>query len=218
MTVPRRYANNYVAIKYMLSSFRALTDGRAGITHLEKMLTEESFLFSEWRIIWTGVCTTLRTSIDLFKLDARSCLNVELRNEIRDEWRLIKFNYDEHIIYWEFIKKERDNIVHEYRWSAYEAWLEPDGTVQAPPTILGRLLAPSDAKRVLLMRQGNYAGEDSLTLLSQAADWVEARIYAAIRRAGFDPNEKRGLWDFREMPNVEIEPVSLLGRFANGDI
>jgi len=218
MAVPKKYANNYIAIKYMLSSYRALTDSRAGIRHLEDMLKEKSFLFSEWKIVWIGVCATLRSSIDLFQLDARSCLSQGIRNELKAEWNLIKDNSDAHPIYWNFLKKERDNIIHEYNWTAYEAWLEPDGTIQASSTIIGHLLAPSDAKRVLLMQHGEYAGEDSLLLLSNAADWAEARISSAIERAGFSPDEKRGLFDFREMPDTEIALAGLVARYAETDV
>jgi len=112
----------------------------------------------------------------------------------------IKENQEDHQIYWRFLKKERDNIVHEYKWSAYEAWMKPDGTMQATPSVLGRLLAQSDVQPVLLMRSGDYAGMDSLDLLKEAADWAEARIFSAITRAGFDPEEKRSAYDFREMP------------------
>jgi hypothetical protein len=217
MAVPKQYANNFVAIKYMLSSYRALADGRAGIRHLEEMLSQANFLFSEWKIVWIGVCATLRSSIDLFQVDARSCLPQDIRSELRSEWNSIKADADAHPIYWEFLKKERDNIIHEYSWTAYEAWLEPDGTIQAPPTILGRLLAPSDAKPALLMRHGRYSGQNSLLLLSEAADWAEARIFNALERAGFSPDEKRSMSDFRKMPDVEVAAASLLAKFAQSN-
>lgn len=217
MVVPRTYANNFVAIKYMLSSYRALADARAGISHLEAMLNESTYLYSEWKIVWIGVCTTLRTSIDLFQVDARSCLSEALRTEFKAEWDHVKSHAEDHAIYWDFLKKERDAIVHEYAWTAYEAWLEPDGTVQAPPTILGRLLVESEARPVLLMRSGSYAGQNSLSLLSEAADWAEERIYSAVRRAGFDPEEKRGLYDFREMPKAEVAPIGILAKYATSN-
>ncbi len=215
MATPKHYANNYIPVKYMLSSYRALADGRSGIRHLEHLLAEASYLLSEWKIVWNGTCTTLRTSIDLFQRDARFCLSEGIKEEIKAEWKLIKDNAQAHPIYWEFLKKERDSIVHEYAWTAYEAWLEPDGTVQSPPTILGRILAGSEARPKLLMNSGQYAGQDSIELLHQAADWVEARIFNAIERAGFDPQEKRGIYDFREMPSVNVEQLGLLARYAS---
>lgn len=68
------------------------------------------------------------------------------------------------------------------------------------------------------MRHGQYAGEDSLLLLSKAADWTEARIFAAIKRAGFSPDEKRGMSDFRKMPEMEVATAGLLARYAKNDV
>ena len=213
MTVPQKYANNYVSIKFMLSSYRALSDARTGIDHLEKLMKDSSFLFSEWRVIWLGVCTTLRSAIDLFKIDQKICISREIGSQIKCEWEDIKKNSERHPIYWNFLHRERNNIIHEYKWSAYEAWMKPDGSVQSPPSILGRLLVSDGASAVLLMKHGDYAGRDSLDLLKEAADWVEARIFAAVVRAGFDPEEKRGLWDFREMPKSPVGESSVFGRF-----
>ncbi len=210
MTIPSRYANNFAPIKYMLSSYRALSDGRAGIQHLEELLRESQFLFSEWKIVWTGACATLRTSIDLFKIDAKSCLSVDIRREIRSEWDSIKKEAEDHQIYWRFLKEERDNIIHEYKWSAYEAWMKPDGVIRASESILGSLLISDGASRVLLMRNGIYAGRNSLDLLIEASDWVEARIFAAIRRAGFEPEEQRSIYDFRAPPKETNEGAASL--------
>ena len=214
MAVPKIYANNFVAIKHMLSCYRALADGRAGIRHLELMLKDTTYIYSEWKIVWIGTCATLRTSIDLFKIDSRSCLSNEVKAELKSEWDRIKDDAKSHPIYWEFLKRERDSIIHEYAWTAYKAWLEPDGTVQSPPTILGRLLVESEAKPVLLMSHGRYAGQNSLSLLIEAADWAEERIFSAIRRAGFDPDEKRGLYDFRKMPDADVAPIGLLATYT----
>lgn len=218
MAVPKSYANNYVPIKYMLSSYRALSDGRSGIAHLESLLANPRYLLSEWKVVWIGACATLRSSIDLFQVDAKSCLSPLIRSEIKAEWKCIKDDKEDHKIYWDFLKRERDNVIHEYNWSAYEAWMEPDGAIQSTPTILGRLLAPSDAKPVLLMRHGIYEGHDSLLLLREAADWAEARIFSAIQRAGFDPEEKRGAWDFRKLPDSNLEVASILGRYVSGRV
>ena len=214
MAVPKTYQNNYIPVKYMLSSYRAVVDGRVGIAHLRSLLDNSQFLLSEWKIVWLGTCATLRSSIDLFRVDARSCISCEIRDEIKAEWNSIKENEGHHQIFWEFLRKERDNVIHEYHWTAYEAWMSPDGTVQSPPTILGRLLAPSDAKPVLLMRNGIYEGQDSLALLEQAADWAEGRIFSAIRRAGLDPEEKRSAWGFKKAPTSDLEIAGLLGRYV----
>jgi hypothetical protein len=202
MTVPPIYGNIYVPVKYFLNSHRALSDGKTGVQQLEEHLQSSAFLLSEWKVIWIGTCTLLRTSIDLFRVDAKSCVNQKIRDEIRSEWILIKENKKRHPIFWEFLRKERDNIIHEYEWAAYEMWMNPDGTTR--PTGISLLdLKPEDASSILIMRGGLYKDRDSLELLKESAEWVEARIYGAIRRAGFDPDENRNLVSFQKRPPAE---------------
>ena len=38
------------------------------------------------------------------------------------------------------------------------------------------------------MRGGLYEGHNSLELLKESAEWLEARIDSAFSRAGFDPS------------------------------
>ncbi|CDZ37669.1 Hypothetical protein NGAL_HAMBI1145_39850 [Neorhizobium galegae bv. officinalis] len=195
MTLPINIPPMYVEIKYFLNSYRALSDARSGIRHLEDYLRDASFLLSEWKVIWIGSCTILRTCIDLFQVDARSCINADLRQAVAAEWASIKLHKDQHPIFWEFLRKERDNIIHEYEWAAYEAWLKDDGSV-VRPTLALFADRPEDVRTVLMMRGGMYTGRNSLELLREGADWVEERIFSAIGKAGLDPEERRELRSF----------------------
>ena len=188
MTVPLEYSNTYIPVKYFLISYRALSDGKTGIRHLEEHLQSSAILLSEWKFIWIGACTLLRTSIDLFQVDARSCINQKIREEIHAEWNSIKQKKEHHRIFWEFLRKERNNIIHEYEWPAYEMWIDQDGTTRAARMSLLEI-KPKDVRSVLVMRGGPYKGRNSLDLLKESAEWVEARIFGTIRRAGFDPDE-----------------------------
>ncbi|OYX66429.1 MAG: hypothetical protein B7Y88_05555 [Sphingomonadales bacterium 32-64-17] len=214
MTTPNCYRQNFIPIKYFLSSYRALSDGRFGIKQLKKLLEDEDFLISEWKVVWIGTCATLRSAVELFRVDAQSCLSQNIRNELKAEWEGIKERAELHPIYWEFLKKERDNIIHEYKWSAYEAWLSPDGAIQSPPTLLGRLVASSDVSPSLLMKGGEYEGFDSVALLAQASEWIEERIFSSIRRAGFDPEEKRGVSNFEPISRHQSDQLPLMGLLA----
>jgi hypothetical protein len=196
MTLPLQYHNRYVAVKYFLNSYRALSDGRTGIGLLEERLGTNSFLFSDWKILWLGTCAILRTSIDLFKVDIKSCINAEIRNSLKTKWAPIGNEKNIHPIFWKFLRKERDQIIHEYSWAAYEIWLHDDGTLQEPPFSL-LAVKPDKATSVLLMRHGHFKGRNSLELLRESADWVELQIFDAIREAGFDPEEQRRLGDFQ---------------------
>lgn len=202
MTVPQDYSNVYMPVKLFLTSYRALSDGNGGIRHLQQHLETESFPLFEWKVIWIGTCALLRTAITLFQVDAESCINQNIRAQIRTEWNSIRKNKKDHPIFWEFLRKERDNIIHQYEWAAYEAWMDRKGTVRpARMTLLS--IKPKDAEPVLAMRGGAYEGRNSLDLLKESAQWVEARIFDAIRRAGFDPDEERNLVNFQTRPPAD---------------
>ncbi len=67
-------------------------------------------------------------------------------------------------------------------------------------------IKPDEVETILLMRKGLYKNQNSLDLLKQSADWVETRIFNAISRAGFDPDEQRNLVSFKPpQPLVDIE-------------
>lgn len=215
MTVPLKYANSYMPVKYFLSSYRALSDGRSGIRNLEEALSSATFYLSEWKVRWIGTCTLLRSGIDLFQVDQRSCLATSLRQEIKAEWMTIKTQREQHAIFWEFLKQERDNVIHEYEWRAYEAWMKPDGTFRAGHTTLLGMLDEDDARPLLLMRDGPFKGRNSLDLLKEGAEWVEERIFSAIRRAGLDPDEERGLVHFQPRPS--LRGTILGGLLSGGD-
>ncbi|GGE31599.1 hypothetical protein GCM10007276_05960 [Agaricicola taiwanensis] len=201
MTLPSQYPNHHVPVKYFLASYRALSDGRTGVRLLEEKLEKSTrSLLSEWKVLWIGTCTILRTSIDLFRIDGESCLASRIREEIRAEWHAIRTEKEKHAIFWEFLRKERDSVIHQYEWRAYETWIKPDGTFRGPKLSLLIMEDDDVAKPAILMNDGFFQGRDSLELLREGADWVEERIFSAVRRAGFDPEEARSLASFLPLP------------------
>jgi hypothetical protein len=96
MTVLFEYWHRYLPVKYFLNSYRALSDGKSGVRHLEEHIRAAPMLLSEWKVVWIGACAVLRTSIELFKLDAKSCINPKIREEIRAEWNSIGKNKEDH--------------------------------------------------------------------------------------------------------------------------
>jgi hypothetical protein len=196
VTLPTKYHNTYLPVKYFLNSYRALSDGRFGIEQLDRQIAQGGFMLSNWKIVWVGTCATLRTAVDLFKLDAKSCINFEIRKSMKLEWDQIAEDKIKHSIFWYFLRRERDHIVHEYKWTAYEIWLHPDGKKEAPPLSL-LAVKPENAKSLLEMRDGIFRSRDSLELLRESADWIQGRIFNALARAGFDPEEYRRFSDFQ---------------------
>lgn len=207
-----RHRFHYMPVKYFLSSYRAFSDGRFAIDQLEQSLNSPHLLLSTWKINWIAACSILRTAIDLFRKDAKTCIDKNMRSEIAAEWREISERRDQHGIFWNFLRKERDAIMHDYDWSAYEAWIDENGEQRAPPLSL-LAVRPSNAKTVLLMRSGSYKGQDSLELLRDSANWVHERICHAITRAGYDPDEERNMHTFA--PRPPQAPTPRVGLLSN---
>jgi hypothetical protein len=200
MTLPLSIKDRSLPVKWFLTSYRALSDARSGIQHLDEYLQAETYSVSDWKVIWVGSCSLLRTCIDLFQLDSKSCIDAKLRDAISTEWSEIS-SKDRHPIFWQFLRRERDNILHEYEWVAYKAWLNAEGDLIPDLSLLSR--RPADGRSVVMMSSGYYEGRDSLELLHEGAQWVEDRIHNAIRRAGYEPDEERRLHDFTERPKPE---------------
>jgi hypothetical protein len=195
------HRHRYIPVKYFLNSYRACSDGLSAVRHLEELVASQDFFLSDWKVRWIGACAILRTAITLFQKDAKSCIDKTLRAEIFNEWSLINRHKDDHPVFWEFLKKERDNIIHAYEWGAYQVWMAADGSLSAPKLSL-LSVRPEDTRSILLMRGGHFKGRNSLEIMTEAAQWVEARIFAAIERSGYKPDEYRNVATFQK-------PVSL---------
>ena len=207
MTVPEKYSWHFLPVKYFLSSYRAFSDAQVAISLLEKEMQRERTLISNWKVHWVGSCTLLRAAIDLFKVDAKICVSDQLAASFDREWREIAENRGQHEIFWKFLREERNNIIHEYKWSAYEIWLDNEGN-QKSPSLVGLLMAKDELRSELVMKHGNYKGQSSLSVLLESSKWVESRIMAAIHGAGLTPDEERNLVSFSPRPTVD---KSLIG-------
>lgn len=201
MTIPKKYANTYLPVKYFLSSYRAYSDGCQAVKLLEKDLEGSSLMLSDWKIHWIAACALLRGAIDLFKLYGSICVNRNLAQAFKDEWAAVGATKEDHPVFWNFLRDERNSILHEYRWSAYEEYLHLDGTIAAPrPSIL--LLSSENYESSLRLRSGAYSGRQALDVIQESRDWVRDRINSAICRAGLKPDEERNIVDFSLRPKV----------------
>ncbi|TPL97442.1 hypothetical protein [Mesorhizobium sp. B2-3-10] len=179
-------------IKWYLSSYRVCGDCRYAISGLR----EERPAFSSWRVQWAGICALLKTSIHLLgKKDARACLPPVLRQSLKDAWVELGRRRSEFPLFWEFIDKERNNILKEYDISAYPAIIRSDGTVDQTSYSLLYMLGEAE-EEALILRGGPYDGQFALDVAADATDWAEGYILQAIRNAGFDPEEEVRSSDF----------------------
>jgi hypothetical protein len=199
MPVPAKYRSVFIPVKHFLSSHSAFDDGRRAIKLLQEQVEQDCLYLSDWKIHWVAACTLLRTAIDLFQKDARICVSQSLGAAMRAEWKSIKDDREAHKIYWDFLREERNNIIHEYSWAAYEYFLDRGGDI-VDSRALSLLMPRDDLTRVLRIRRGVYKGADALALIGDASAWVEQRLLSGIERAGLDPNEQRNLVTFRPRP------------------
>ena len=63
----------------------------------------------------------------MFRQDAKSCLPEVIRKGFTKEFEAIRNRKNAHNIFWGFLKEDRDSIIHQYNWRAYEAWIGDDG-------------------------------------------------------------------------------------------
>ena len=170
MPVPQHIADRYYDFNVMLASRKAQSDAHRGITDLEKEFGEGKVLFSSWRVRYAGICSLLRTSIHLISVDAKSCMNDELTAELKAEWNGVKKNPDDHAIYWKFVNKERNNILKEYHWTAYEQFYNDKRVEDPEMPITGELATLLTATRSeLKISSGEYNGRNAIDVLIEAS-------------------------------------------------
>jgi hypothetical protein len=175
-----------LTVKFNLASYRAWLDCKYAVDKLKSA----AITYSAWKVEWAGICSLLRTSIYLMGTkDAKSCLPEALKNQLMSDWSALYKNKAAYPLFGEFILKERNNILKEYEFSAYEAIIKPDGTSRKS---LGLLAFMEDGeKETLLIRGGYYEGRQALDVLAEAVIWTEEYILNSIRKAGYDPEEQR---------------------------
>jgi hypothetical protein len=186
MALPLPYRNLPLEVKYNLASYRACLDCKHGLERLKK----GQVTYSAWKVEWAGLCALLRTSIEMIgKKDAKSCLPEILKKELKHAWNELTYHKEKFPLFWEFIRRERNNIMHEYEFSAYEAIIKPDGTTRRSRGLLSFM--EEGEKETLVIGSGHYKDRQALEVLSEAIEWVENYIFSAIKKAGYDPEEKR---------------------------
>ena len=55
----------------------------------------------------------------------------------------------------------------------------------------------------LVIREGRYEGSKAIDIIIESQEWVESRIFSAIRSAGLDPMEERNAVTFEKRPPID---------------
>ena len=137
-----------------------------------------------WRIKWVAVLALLRTVREvLFKVDIQD--KPELKAEINRFRNSLGDTEPEPFIYWKFIRRDANNILHEYKFSAVQsATFHPLGvdkpaTVSTSAVLVASVAFPKEdriAKSTYRMKTGPFAGEDQRDVVQKAIDWWQEQI------------------------------------------
>lgn len=182
MTLPPGTPEFSLKAKEFLTSYRVCKDVQNAIEHLKA----DTPTFGGWRIQWSGICSLLKSSMVVTQLDAKRCYSAELRASLKEGWHRLRRNKAEYPLYWDMIDRERNNILKEYEFSAYDSYIKEDGTV----TPLVSLFDLATSKHELRIKSGVFKGRLALELADEAAEWVEGYIVQLVREGGYDPEEE----------------------------
>jgi hypothetical protein len=134
----------------------------------------------EWRLLWCLAVVLLRTVGDvLHKVDAAADPRVNaVAGELYQGWKA----GDDGAIFRDFIKSERDSIVHEYETAvtsgAIPVAICSDGTVASEEYSLHWL----GENLYRPMGAGMFAGEDGRDVIKMAIAWWELQLDEINRR------------------------------------
>lgn len=139
-----------------------LKDAQQALTFLE---TERDPV--RLRIFWAALAALLRaTGHVLKKVDAQR--DPAIRKSVEAAWKSWRRESKEHLIFWEFIEKERNNLLKEY----VVGWQE--GPVLVTTGAEAFDLGEENLFRPLL--DGPFAGEDFRDVAHDAVRWWKARL------------------------------------------
>ena len=151
---------------------RVLGDCGAAVEMLEDERDEQ-----RWRVLWAGAVALLRAvGHVLHKVDGR---NSRARAAINAAYETWKAEGPEHVIFREFIEKERNNILKEYRFSVLDSpetyvavvARDSDGayiTDEAPFVLNENLFRP--------VTLGFGVEEDARDVYREAIEWWDAEL------------------------------------------
>ena len=157
----------------------------------------EDPLGQTWRIRWVGSLALLRTVREvLTNVDAKT--KPYLKPGI-DKW-YARMGETKPDIYWNFIMKDTNNILHEYRFSAMQLvtfsvageeykglrTVKTSATSPAPPTT--PLEGERIAEQTYLMKDGPFEGQDQRDVVEEAINWWKEQIDEIELRAAGSAN------------------------------
>ena len=144
----------------------ALQDCRAA---LEELRADPTGLV--WRVRWAAAVSLLRSvGHVLEKVDAAR--DPAMADAVRAKYAALKVTRPEPAIFWEFIERERNNLLKEYRTAAKQNVTVRPGTIHLNLRTGEQYSTPGlPALYEHVMSDGPFEGEDPRNLVEQAIAW-----------------------------------------------
>jgi hypothetical protein len=119
----------------------------------------------EWRLKWVTIVALLRAvGHVLGKVDGKSDINPNISRTIEDKWDLLEKTKPNPVIFWEFIYKERNNILKSYDINAGQGVTIHVGT------------EPATATYNYPITSGYFKGREQRGIIKEAIEWWQSYL------------------------------------------
>ncbi|MYC61084.1 MAG: hypothetical protein F4X09_12955 [Gammaproteobacteria bacterium] len=152
---------------------RVLDDCKAALKMLEDEEDEQ-----QWRILWAGAMTLVRAVGHVLKnVDGEN--DSEVRSLAEAAWNRWSTDRASNEIFWEFIQKERNNILKEYRFNVHDS--ASVGLVAVEMDEAGNEVAVEspfmlDENLYRPIEEGFQVGEDARDVYVNAIEWWDMEL------------------------------------------
>ncbi len=146
-----------------------------------EMLENEQDL-QKWRITWAAAMALVRAVGNVLQgVDSENKIIKEISDGLFKEW---KSDEAKHLIFWEFIKKDRDNLLKEYRENVHplekvavvvQSVLQP---IKGGAPALHNAVFEIDENIYRPVMEGPWAGDDARDVLQEALNWWNEQLTA----------------------------------------
>ncbi len=151
----------------MLEARRVLADCEAALEMLEDERDEQ-----RWRVLWVGALALVRAvGHVLWKVDGR--IIPEAREAMKAAYGTWKSTQPEHLIFREFIEKERNNILKEYRMNVLDS---SEVAVVVGDSEAGYTTNILDENLWRPQEEGFGVGEDARDVYREALRWWDEQL------------------------------------------
>jgi hypothetical protein len=128
---------------------------------------------SEWVLIWAGVIALLRAVGDALLKDAESDARVQKAQDAW--WRRLKATEPKPSIFWDFIRRDRNLLLHEAELTV-DASARMFGSAGATPRHMPMPPPLPPTAYSYKMNSGPFAGQDPRDLVRDAIEWWEKQL------------------------------------------